>query len=44
MTEAIPLFQKEIEQTLSQHIEIEGLGNHGLAEGYYHWFIPRWYA
>jgi len=35
MIDAIPLFQKEIEQTLSQNIEIEGLGNYGLANGYY---------
>jgi len=44
MIEAIPLFQKEIESTLSQNIKIEGLGNYWLAQGYYHWFIPRWYA
>jgi len=31
MIEAIPLFQKEIEQSLNQDIEIEGLANLGLA-------------
>jgi len=35
MIEAIPLFQKEIEENLNQDIEIEGLGNWMLAQGYY---------